>query len=300
LIYGDANADIVFTTTRIPSVGEKVLGEFLGVVSGGTVANAGCAASLLGSRVANFGRVGNDAYGEMLLESYRQAGVSDVFISVVPEPSATALVTVDANAERAVVFSGMSSMETDTTALSKALGQCHVVYTMPYDLDDFRVLSQLAHSLGVEVAVDIEAAVAPNRQRLESLIALSDIVFLNEGGWRASFDTSPSTLSIRPLLEDGPHTIVVTLGASGAIGCDRETETLSPAFPAKPVDVTGAGDCFNGAFLTAKFNDMRLPQALEFACAAASLSTTSLGARAALPQRGQVEALINKRHKEEE
>lgn len=292
LAFGDPNIDLVFATDRVPRAEEKVLGRRIGVFAGGTVGNFACAASRLGAHVAGFGRVGSDSDAATLLEGYRRFGVSDAFIRSVAQPSATALIIINAAGEKALVYAPMSAEPLDEALLTRALAMSRLIYAMPYDLEEFRRLSTLARRAKVEVAIDIEAAVAPNRERLNALLECADIVFMNESGFRATSDADISVDAIRPLLEEGPNTIVLTIGEKGALACDRRSSASHPAFPVTMLDATGAGDCFNGAFLAARFDGLNLDQCLAFACAAASIAVSGIGARTALPNRSQVEHLL--------
>ena len=292
LAYGDPNIDYVFETARVPLADEKLLGRRLGTFAGGTAANVACAASRLGARVAGYGRVGRDADGRMLLTANDEVGVSNAFLRVVEQPTAAATIIVDASGEKALVYAPMSGEPVDEVALSAALRQSRLLYAMPYDLAEFRQVTALAHAHDVAVAIDIEAAVAPTRERLDALLECSDIIFMNEGGFRATSDAGITVETIRPLLDKGPQLIVVTMGAAGAIACSRTAWGEHPAFPVKMVDATGAGDCFNGAFLAACFNGRTLEGSLAFACAAASIAVSAVGARIALPTSEMVESLI--------
>jgi sugar/nucleoside kinase (ribokinase family) len=293
LAYGDPNVDLVFEAGRVPSADEKVLGRRLGTFPGGTVGNFACAASRLGAAVAAFGRVGNDSDATMLLEGYRQFDVSTAFVRAVDEPSAAAMIVINSAGEKALVYAPMSAAPVDEAALSKALGMSRLVYAMPYDLAEFRRLSILARGAGAQVALDIEGSVAPNIERLNALLECSDVVFMNESGFRATSDAEITVEALRSMLDKGPKTVVVTMGASGALACDRQSSASHAAFPTRMVDATGAGDCFNGAFLAARFMDLPLERCVAFACAAASIAVSAIGARTALPTRADVEKLLN-------
>ena len=288
LAFGDPNADYLFETERVPLADEKVLGRNLGMFPGGTVANVACAASLLGAKVASCGRVGNDPDGVTLLEDFKHFNVATDYVSRVSHRTASAMIVLNANGEKALVYSGMPGNPLEGDGLVAPLQASRVVYAMPYNLDSFRELSVLARENGTDVAIDIEGAVAPNFERLRSLLELSDIVFMNEGGFRASSRQQPSAEAIRPLLEWGPRIVVLTLGSAGAIAVTREAVAVQPAIPARLVDATGAGDCFNGAFLANALKGYPIDRCLAFGCAAASISISEKGARTALPTEAQV------------
>lgn len=61
--------------------------------------------------------------------------------------------------------------------------------------------------------------------------------------------------------------------------------------PVTAVDTTAAGDCFNGALVIAIAEGLNLPDAVDFACKAASISVTRMGAQASLPYRSEVDSL---------
>jgi sugar/nucleoside kinase (ribokinase family) len=87
--------------------------------------------------------------------------------------------------------------------------------------------------------------------------------------------------------------IVVSLGASGAMAVDRHGYAIQPAFTQRVVDTTGAGDTFNAAFLAATLERQVLAQSLRFACAAASCTVASRGARSGLPDRKRMDFLLS-------
>lgn len=293
LAFGDPNADYVFETKVIPGPDQKVLGRNLGLFAGGTVPNVACAASRLGGRVASFGRVGSDPAGAVLRDDFAAFGVTTDYVETAAYPSAAAMIMVDAAGEKALIYAPMPADPLDTVRFANAAAMSRVVYAMPYDLNEFRVIADIAHQQGADVAIDIEAAVAPDQQRLDALLSLSDIVFMNERGFRATQAGEISAVTIRPLLNLGPRVIVVTLAEKGALAVTRDEACRQTAYPARLVDATGAGDCFNGAFLAASFAGRELADSLAFAAAAASLAVEAVGARSGIPTVDAVEARIS-------
>ena len=295
VVVGDPDLDYVYATSRVPVADEKVPGRKLGAFPGGTTANAACAAARLGLRVAAYGRVGDNSDGRLLLEANEQFGVSNVFMRVVDTPTATTLIIVDQSGEKALVFAPMPFQPLDEAQFLAVAKQARLVYTMPRDLDEHRRIAALARAAGAEVAIDIEAAVAPTRDHLEALLGSADIVFMNEGGFRATSDAPITAEALRPMLAFGPRVVAVTLGARGAVAVTGEDSADQPAFPVEMRDATGAGDCFNAAFLAADLRGENIAQALRFACAAAAISVGAIGARSGLPTREEVARLLSTR-----
>ena len=293
LAFGDPCADVVLGTDTPPALGEKVLGRPLGVFPGGTTANVACAISRLGRRSAVYGRVGDDTHGGLLRESLQRFGVGVEHLAVVARTaSASVIAMIAASGERAIVYMPMLPSPLDEAAFATAARRARIVYAMPYDAAEFALISRIAHENGALVAIDIEAAVAPDSAAMQQRIERADIVFFNESGFRAGSGEAPSHAAMARLLSAGPRMVVVTRGAAGALGVDRHGFAEHPALPHQVVDTTGAGDTFNAAFLAATLEEQGLRQALRFACAAASCTVAAIGARAGMPDRRSVDALV--------
>lgn len=293
LAFGDPVADIVVWAQQMPALGEKVLGRPVATLAGGTTANVGCALSRLGFRAAVYGRVGDDAHGQLLRASFTDFGVSQDFLHTGEGlHSATALTIVTASGEKAVVYMPIASAPLQEASLRAAIAQTRVVYAMPYDMAEFDMLSHIARGQYTLVAIDIEAAVAPDEKAMLERIRRADIVFFNESGFVAGTGETPSLGTMKKLLAYGPQAIVVTRGALGALAVDDRTAVAQAAFAANIVDTTGAGDTFNAAFLAAWLEGRKLDAALRFACAASSCTVAAMGARGGLPTRAAVDSIV--------
>jgi ribokinase len=86
----------------------------------------------------------------------------------------------------------------------------------------------------------------------------------------------------------GVETVIITLGAKGAFICNREMKELVKTPVVNAVDTTAAGDVFCGALAVALSENQSLRDATSFACHAAALSVTKLGAQASAPYRRDV------------
>lgn len=93
----------------------------------------------------------------------------------------------------------------------------------------------------------------------------------------------------------GPKIVIVTLGAEGALVATKDKRMVIPAISVKPVDATGAGDTFDGAFLTEYLRSKDAFAAARYANAAAGLATEGYGAVAPMPTRSAVEAALANR-----
>ncbi|MDF2096734.1 sugar kinase [Aquibaculum arenosum] len=89
--------------------------------------------------------------------------------------------------------------------------------------------------------------------------------------------------------------VALKLGAKGVLLATGERRALVPGFPVEAVDASGAGDCFDGAFLAELTRGTDPFDAARYANAAAALSTTGYGAVAPIPRRAEVEAFLAQR-----
>jgi sugar/nucleoside kinase (ribokinase family) len=293
LAVGNPNLDLVFTVARAPAAADKCLATQAGRFAGGTSANVACAAGRLGVPAAAFGQVGADNEGMFLAQSFQAFGVSLAYLRSVPgSHSSTAIIMVEPSGEKALAYAPIAGASLDVTLLEEALARSRIVYLTPYDVDALRVIRDLASARHVCVAVDLEAAAVAGRAQFEAWLSLADIVFMNDSAFRAATGAQPTAQEMAKLLAHGPTALVVTLGAAGALAVSADVVVEQAAYPAEVTDTTGAGDCFAAAFLVAALEGQSLKSAARFACAAASLAVTKIGARSGFPDRRAVNHAI--------
>jgi ribokinase len=123
---------------------------------------------------------------------------------------------------------------------------------------------------------------APARA-IAALLASTDVLIVNEH--EASFlasvpvtDVDAAVAAATALCDAGPATVVVTLGADGAIAVRGQQVLRQASFPVDVVDTTGAGDAASGALAAALASGADLETALARACAAGALAVSGLGA----------------------
>jgi ribokinase/sulfofructose kinase len=289
LALGDPCVDLVYLAPRLPGWDDKTRGAMLGLFGGGTEANAACNAARLGWRCALFGRTGDDLHADFIHRELAQHGVQLQHLARQARGSSSlAAVAVSAQGERSVVWlppAGDEDAPDRGAERRDALARSRWAYTMPYDAEALAMLARETEAAGTRLAIDVERegtrAVAGGLGRL---LQLADLVFLNQGGFEAATGLAPDGETLLGLCRGGrARTIVVTLGAEGALAADRAEGTAqAAAWPAEVVDTTGAGDTFNATFLVARDRGAALAAALQQACRAAARTVSAFGARGAL------------------
>ena len=294
LAVGGIDIDLVMRVDQLPGRGGKVLGQFVGRLPGGTVANFACVASRLGLEVASLSTVGADEAGQLVIADFQNYGVATDLVVVRQDVETHfTVIFIEPSGERSIVVVPMFEERYDDNQLQEALSQARALYTMPSDPQLFARMAGIARANGVQTMIDVEATVGADRETLERILPWVDIASFNEAGLIAVSGEEPTVEGARSLLAYGPHTVVVTLGARGALAVTADEAALVPGWQVAVQDTTGAGDTFNAAFLTATLRGRPLARRLAFANGAAALSTTGLGPRGRLSTSVEVEAFID-------
>ncbi|TNC27250.1 ribokinase [Amycolatopsis alkalitolerans] len=284
LVVGSANADLVVAAERRPSGGETVLGGDTTVLPGGKGANTAVAAAKLGADVALLGAVGDDAYGRMLTESLLAAGVRTDLLATVARPTGIAYITVTPDGENSILVSPGANAALEPSAVEGALtGVKVMVASMEIPLPTVERAVAAAAEAGACALLNLSPAAAVSARTLAAL----DVLLVNEheAAWLLGSGAEPAKL-----LELGPRSAVVTLGARGAlvITGDGLTEVASPKVEA--VDTTGAGDAFTGALAASLATGVTLETAARKAVRVAAISVTRQGAQPSYPAAEELSA----------
>ncbi len=295
-VVGSVNQDFVLRLERRPEPGETVTDAELALFPGGKGANqAVAAARLLGEgRVVMVGRVGDDAQGPALVRNLRENGVATEHVAAVTGVSSgAAFVTVTPDGENAIVVSlgaNRSLGPEEVEAAAEGLRGCRV----------------LVSQLEVEVAAVERAAgivtgsggrfvlnLAPPRPVPDSLLGLCDPLVVNEheAAYLLGEEATDPAQAARRLLELGPSSVVVTLGAEGALLASAGTTERFPPPEVKAVDTTGAGDAFVGALAARLSAGSPLREAVPYAVRAGAAAVGHAGAQGSLPTPDELENL---------
>jgi ribokinase len=293
-VVGSLNEDVLIAVDRLPGRGETVIGNSAVLAPGGKGANQAAAAGLLGPGVHMVGRVGEDPAGARQLAALAAARVNVGRVlrtPGVPTGSATIPVEEGSGENLIVVVPGANAELTPQDADVESVHRAAVVLLqLEVPLETVRAAARAA--TGTVVLTP-----APPQPLPDDLWEHVDVLVPNEHELAQLAGAEPGEREPGQLAElarsVAPCAVVVTLGARGAlvVPADGEVELQSPP-PVTPVDTTGAGDCFCGALAQALARGTDLPGAVRYAVTAAALSTTGPGARGALPDDDDVQALM--------
>ncbi len=293
-VVGSANTDMAARVARLPGPGETVLGGEFAMLPGGKGANQAVAAARLGAVVTFIACVGADALGDGLVLGLEAEGIDTRYVVRDPDaPTGVALITVDeATGENVIVVASGANAKLSVGLVEMAADAIRdadvVVCQLESPLKTVTAALKLAREAGKTTILNP----APAQPLTNELLSLVSVLTPNETEaalLAKSASVTPAQWA-NALRERGAASVVVTLGAKGALVVTEAEETLvQPFAPEKTVDTTAAGDCFTGALAVALGEGRSLRSAAMFANAAASLSVEKAGAQPSLPSRFEVE-----------
>lgn len=296
VVVGSSNMDMVVKTDHIPVPGETVLSGSFFMNAGGKGANQAVTVARLGGEVVFISKLGNDLFGKQFSQLFSNEGIDTRHIQFDDNlPSGVALITVDQAGENSIVVaSGANAhlMDTDMLgALQEIEAAGIVLLQLEIPISTVSYVINFAASRGVKVILNP----APAQALSPEILSRIDILTPNktEAGMISGIKVTnieSAKKAARAICGMGVKSVVVTMGALGAIICHEGKTSIAKARQVETVDTTAAGDVFNGALAVALSEGKDLEAAVAFACEAAALSVTRLGAQSSIPNRNELVA----------
>ena len=304
VVLGSINLDLVVEVPHLPVKGETVIGDRFFSAAGGKAANQAVAIAKLGTAVHLVGQVGNDSFGQTLIESLQTAGVNTDGITVNPHTySGIASIVVDHQGANTIACAaGANNLvrEKELAQFNKILPQAKVALL----------------ELGIPIATILNAArdvkahncllildPAPAISNLpQELYSLVDVITPNEieASQLVGFTVDGVTTAKQAassLHQMGVKNVIITLGSQGSLFSNE-----SESFWVKPIDVpvvdtVAAGDAFNGALAAALASGKTLQEAVQWATVGGALAVTKNGAQSSLPSKDSFQTLLRQQNR---
>lgn len=278
---GSINIDHVYQVPHLPAPGETLAALSCSTGLGGKGANQSVAAARAGAVVHHIGAVGRDA--DWVLARLRAFGVGTDAIRITDTPTGHAIITVDAQAENAIILFPGANLLPDRDQVESALADARAgdFLLLQNETSAQAEAARIAREHGLRV---VYSAAPFDVDAVRAVLPFTDLLVMNEG----EAAQLHAALGALPPVER-----IVTRGAKGAEWHSPSGEVLSvPAFRVRPVDTTGAGDCFIGNLVAALDAGLSRPEAMRRASAAAAIQVTRAGAGEAMPDAAEVTAFL--------
>lgn len=292
ICVGSSFADTIFGVSELPSGGGKNRAHTVIETGGGLSANASVTISQLGGNSVLWSRVGDDATGDRIIQDIKELGVDVANVQRMKGlPSPISTVAVDDRGERQVLSCLNQHLFDPPHGLP--LGELSSAQALLADVrwpDGGTAALQEASKMGIPRVLDYEK-VPDERETL--MVNLASHVLFSQEGLQTFSETSDIEEGLACASKRTDAWLGVTCGAAGVYWrCGGMIQNL-PAFEVNVVDTLAAGDVFHGAFALALAESRMIDDALRFASAASALKCTRFGGRLGIPNRGEVEEMMD-------
>ena len=298
-ILGIYAADLQFTATRQPAMGETLLGHKFAMGPGGKGSNQAVAAARAGAKVSFISRVGRDGFGDQALAVWKAEGITTHVPQDDKHATGAAYIFVEKGSgnNAIIVVPGAAGQITtaDVDAAADAIASSAVFMTQ---LETPAAVSAYALRKAKAAGVTTIFNPAPAAAFDTSVLAVCDYCTPNESEASALTgvevkDVASARMAAQALMARGVGTALITLGSQGALLHGHGLSLHIPIFKVgKVVDTSGAGDAFNGGFAAALARGAKPEDAARFGAATAGISVTRHGTASSMPQLKEIEALL--------
>ena len=289
-VLGIFVADISFSGSKIPAVGETILGNKYNVGPGGKGCNQAIAIARLGGKVNFISKIGKDSYGELALNTLKKNKINTKnIIQDTNLQTGVAGILVDKNSGKNAinVIVGAPS----TLKINEIDDQMNLIKNSKIFLTQLEVPKDVTlHCLKVAKENGCVTILNPAPASEISKEFYNNIDFFTPNETEAEFYTGIKITNEKDakqaadkLINLGIKKVIITLGEKGLFYSDGKEEIYLKAHSVKAIDTTGAGDAFNGGLAFGISNGKSIKECLALANKVAGISTTKLGAGNAMP-----------------
>lgn len=282
--------DTLILVPHYPALGSKVEFHSANILPGGQVATAIAACQQWGLQTRYAGKVGDDGAAAIHRKEFERLGVEAHLVTAPGCTSQQAVILVDDAGERTVLWKRDNRLTLRPEELQREwVVNARALHVDGHDTAAAVTAAGWAREASVPVIADLDdvyPGVESLIEKVDYLITSRDIPGRLVG--------EPDLRRALPLVRNrfGCRLTAATLGHEGVLAWDGSRFCYAPAFQVNPVDTTGAGDIFHAGFIYGLLQGWALTRQLEFACAAAALNCTALGARGGIQPVAEIEELM--------
>ena len=267
-------------------------GRLLGPFPGGAPATFTAQAARLGADAGIISCVGDDDFGWLCVDRLKHDGVDVSAVRVDPDQvTASAFVRYREDGDRDFVFnlkrSAAGRICIDAAARGM-LAQCAHFHIRGTSLFSFHIIDEMKKAIELAKANGAVISFDPNirkemltipemRAGLEFMLGYTDIFMPSGPEILLPTEARSERAAIEELLGMGIRMVVHKRNRKGVSFRSRTESFDLPAFAIEEADPTGAGDCFDAAFVTCLLNGMTTERALTYANAAGALAASKKG-----------------------
>lgn len=283
LCVGHSAYDITYLLPNFPVENKKYKAQERIMVSGGPAGNASYLLGKYGEEVSYITRLGNDVYGNKILEDLKSVGV-DIKNIIIKDEYVTPCSIIIANGSNGsrTIINYREEQENGKIEF-KYENKPSILHFDGHELDlALEAIRLFPDTIKVLDAGTYKEGTVVLGALVDYLVCSED--FAKEFCKVDKIEEENFLEVLLKLKEFNKKTVIVTLGERGSIMEENGEVRKFKAFKTKAIDTTGAGDIFHGAFVYGLSNSFTIEKNIEFASACASLSVEKLGGRNSIPE----------------
>ena len=289
--FGSLNIDYTFQVNEIVRPGQTIDSLQVSRFPGGKGLNQSLALARAGGRVFHAGIIGKD--GLFLKDLLEKDGVDCGCIRISEEAdTGKAFIQVDKNGQNSIVLSGGANKTNSPAFCRQVLDRFSAGdwLLVQNEISCIPPLMRLAHEKGMEIIFNpspIDGSVMDFPLDTVSLFLLNE-----DEGARLTGEAQPDQI-LSAMAKNYPRAqVILTLGEKGSLWSDGREQVFQEAFPALPVDTTGAGDTFTGYVLACLSRGEGIRESMRTAARAAAVAVTRRGAASAIPYPAELQPTL--------
>ncbi|HOC91152.1 MAG TPA: ribokinase [bacterium] len=296
-VVGSFVMDFIFETPRRPLKGESIIGKSFGMAPGGKGANQAMQAALMGAETHMIGRVGNDVFGDSILESLSRAGVNVECVIRDSAGTGCSGVILDSEGDNSIVMVPRANMACSVSDVDAAADIIRGADVLLLQLEIPMKVNARAVKIAKKAGVRIIMDPAPACPIEDSYYKDVTIMTPNETEARILSgldvnDVAGAEAAARELAARGLRTAIITMGGNGTLLLDAGEAIFLPPVKVDVKDTTAAGDAFTGSLAVFLSEGKPLAEAAKLAGTVGALATTKYGAQPSLPDRQALRSFL--------
>jgi sulfofructose kinase len=264
---------------------------------GGLTATALVAASRLGARCSYAGVMGDDELSRFVAANFKKEGIDLEYLACRPpaRPVSAVIIVDQTTGTRNIFFDREGVIGAgDDWPPAEVIQSCKVLFVDSIGIPGMIRAARIARAAGIPVVADIES----DDPLFEELQREIDHLIISWEFVQCYTGAATPNAAAKEFWSPQREVVVITCGAEGCWYLSHENPDQAlhvPAFKVQPVDTTGCGDVFHGAYAAGLVKGLNLQERLRFASGAAAMKAMSRGGQTGAPTTRALEAFLKER-----
>lgn len=284
ICIGQSAYDITLPMDHYPVENKKTRVEGKVECGGGSASNCAYLLAKWGMEVYFAGVIGNDYYGERIMDEYKKIGVNTKYVQISDKYKTTSsyIIANTTTGTRTILTSRNPNIKMDIVPIED---QFDMILLDGYEKDFAKeVINKNPNAIKILDAGSMKEATVELAHIVDYVVCSHDFAEDYSGVKIDYNDFDTIVDSYKALKEKLDGNLIITLESLGCFTCVDGLYKIIPSIKVTAVDSTGAGDIFHGAFVYSIANNYDIEKAMAFSNITGALSVEKIGSRLSIPE----------------